>query len=81
ISFAVLQRRRIIGILRALGATRSNVFTIVLAEASVLGMVGAGLGLMLGNAIGHGLVELVSRTINDLYFVVAVNETVLPPGS
>lgn len=81
ISFAVVQRRRIIGILRALGATRSNVFTIVLAEASVLGMVGAGLGLMLGNAIGHGLVELVSRTINDLYFVVAVNETVLPPGS
>lgn len=81
ISFAVVQRRRIIGILRALGATRGNVFTIVLVEAAVLGCVGAALGLMLGNVIGHGLVELVSRTINDLYFVVAVNETVLPPGS
>jgi len=81
ISFAVVQRRRIIGILRALGATRGDVFTIVLTEAAVLGVVGAGLGLLLGSVIGHGLVQLVSQTINDLYFVVAVNETVLPASS
>jgi putative ABC transport system permease protein len=81
ISFAVVQRRRIIGILRALGATRGDVFTIVLSEASVLGIVGAGSGLVLGQVIGRGLVELVSQTINDLYFVVAVNETVLPTTS
>jgi putative ABC transport system permease protein len=81
ISFAVVQRRRIIGILRALGATRGNVFTIVLTEAAVLGVVGAGLGLLLGVVIGRGLVQLVSQTINDLYFVVAVNETVLPAAS
>jgi len=81
ISFAVVQRRRIIGILRALGATRGNVFTIVLTEATVLGVVGAGLGLVLGSVIGRGLVQLVSQTINDLYFVVAVNETVLPAAS
>jgi putative ABC transport system permease protein len=81
ISFAVVQRRRIIGILRALGATRGNVFTIVLTEATALGVVGAGLGLLLGVVIGRGLVQLVSQTINDLYFVVAVNETVLPAAS
>src|SRR5262249_56973495 len=54
ISFAVVQRRRIIGILRALGATRRDVFTIVLSEAAVLGAVGAGLGLLLGVFIGRG---------------------------
>jgi putative ABC transport system permease protein len=81
ISFAVVQRRRIIGILRALGATRGNVLTIVLSEAAVLGIVGAGLGLLLGVIIGRGLVQLVSQTINDLYFVVAVNETILPANS
>ncbi|MGH8140136.1 MAG: ABC transporter permease [Steroidobacteraceae bacterium] len=81
ISFAVVQRRRIMGILRALGATRGEVLAMVLTEAAVLGIVGAGLGLLLGVAIGHTLVELVSRTINDLYFVVAVNETVLPARS
>jgi putative ABC transport system permease protein len=81
ISFAVVQRRRIIGILRALGATRGNVFTIVLTEAAVLGVIGAGAGLLLGIVIGRGLVQLVSQTINDLYFVVAVNETILPTSS
>src|SRR5262249_48830285 len=68
-------------ILRALGATQGNVFTIVLTEAAVLGAVGAGLGLLLGVVIGRGLIQLVSQTINDLYFVVAVNETVLPVTS
>jgi len=81
ISFAVVQRRRVIGILRALGATRAEVLTIVLTEAAALGLVGATLGLVLGIAIGRELVTLVSRTINDLYFVVAVNETTLPATS
>jgi len=81
ISFAVVQRRRVIGILRALGATRAEVLTIVLSEAAALGIVGAGLGLLLGLFIGRELVTLVSRTINDLYFVVAVNETTLPASS
>ena len=81
ISFAVVQRRRVIGILRALGATRGEVLTIVLSEAAVLGVVGAGLGLVLGLVIGRELITLVSRTINDLYFVVAVSETTLPISS
>jgi putative ABC transport system permease protein len=81
VSFAVVQRRRVIGILRALGATRAEVLTIVLTEAAVLGIVGATFGLLLGVAIGRELVILVSRTINDLYFVVAVNETTLPATS
>ena len=81
VSFAVVQRRRVIGILRALGATRTEVLMIVLAEAAVLGIVGAGLGLGLGLLIGRELIVLVSQTINDLYFVVAVNESVLPVSS
>lgn len=78
ISFAVVQRRRVIGVLRALGATRARVLAMILAEAAVLGIVGAGIGLLLGVVIGRELVALVSRTINDLYFVVAVNEVVIP---
>ncbi|HXR91025.1 MAG TPA: FtsX-like permease family protein [Steroidobacteraceae bacterium] len=78
ISFAVVQRRRSIGILRALGATPGQVLAIVLSEALVLGVVGAAAGVLLGLAIGRELVHLVSRTINDLYFVVAVNSTTLP---
>jgi putative ABC transport system permease protein len=79
ISFAVVQRRRLIGVLRALGATRSHVVTMILVEATALGVVGALIGLALGIGIGRELVALVSRTINDLYFVVEVNEVVIPP--
>ncbi len=78
VSFAVLQRRSIIGVLRALGATRAEVLRLILTEAAVLGVIGAVLGTLLGLLIGRGLVALVSRTINDLYFVVAVNELALP---
>jgi putative ABC transport system permease protein len=78
VSFAVVQRRRVIGVLRALGATRSRVLAMILTEALALGIVGAALGLVLGMFIGRELVALVSQTINDLYFVVAVNEVVVP---
>ena len=81
ISFAVVQRRRSIGILRALGATPGQVLAMVLSEACVLGAVGALVGVLGGLAIGRELVRLVSRTINDLYFVVAVNATILPTGT
>ncbi len=81
VSFTVVQRRRNIAILRALGATRREVLTIVLTEAAVLGAAGAGLGVLLGLAVGHGLVRLVSQTVNDLYYVVAVQQVTLPAGT
>jgi putative ABC transport system permease protein len=81
VSFTVVQRRRTIAILRALGATRREILTIVLAEAAVLGAAGAGLGVLLGLAVGHGLVHLVSRTVNDLYYVVTVQRIALPAGT
>jgi len=78
VSFAVLQRRAIIGVLRALGATRREVLLTVLGEAAVLGLAGAVCGVLLGLLIGRGLIGLVSQTINDLYFVVTVKATSVP---
>jgi putative ABC transport system permease protein len=81
VSFTVIQRRRNIAILRAIGATRREILTIVLSEAAALGAAGAGLGVLLGLAVGHGLVRLVSQTVNDLYYVVAVQQVTLPAGA
>src|SRR5215468_2086328 len=78
VSFAVVQRRSIIGVLRALGATRGEVLRVVLGEAALLGVAGGICGLVLGLLIGRGLVGLVSQTINDLYFVLAVNSVSVP---
>lgn len=45
---SVLHRRREIGLLRAVGATQSQVLGIVLAEGLLMGVVGVALGLLIG---------------------------------
>ena len=81
VTFAVVQRRRVLGTYRALGVTRGEVFRVVLAEALVVGAVGTAVGLALGIALGSGLVRLVTQTIGDLYFVVRVRELALSPAA
>ena len=79
-TFSVVRRRRTLGTLRALGVTRGQVVRGVVVEAGVLGLAGSLVGVALGVILGRGLVRLVTQTINDLYFVVAVEGLVLPPG-
>src|SRR5438876_563946 len=54
-TFSVLQRRPLIGMLRALGVTRGEVFTLVMVEALIVGVVGTAAGLALGLGLAHGL--------------------------
>ncbi|MEX2526042.1 MAG: FtsX-like permease family protein [Gemmatimonadota bacterium] len=79
-TFSVVQRRRLLGTLRILGTTRGELVKGILAEAVLLGAVGTMLGLLLGVILGRGLVTLVTRTINDLYFVLSVDGLSLPPA-
>ena len=74
ITFSVIQRRNYIGILRALGVSRREVFTMVLREALIITCLGTVIGLMLGYVLGQGFLHLVTRTINDLYFLMSVSD-------
>ncbi len=67
IAFAVAQRRREIGIYRALGMTKRRVAGLFLVEAGLLGLLGGLLGGLGGVWLARTLVSLVSRTISDLY--------------
>src|SRR5690606_24222465 len=78
VSFSVVQRRRVIGTLRSLGMTRREVYAMILLEAILLGLLGTLAGLGLGILLGRGAVQLVTRTINDLFFVVSVREIEIP---
>lgn len=78
-TFSVVQRRALIGTLRAVGVSRREVFALVLSEAALLGLVGTALGLPLGILLARGMVRLVSQTINDLYFTVAVRDLAIAP--
>ncbi|MDH5345293.1 MAG: FtsX-like permease family protein, partial [Gammaproteobacteria bacterium] len=81
IAFAVIQRRDLIGILRALGVTRAQTFRLIVGEAAVLGLVGAGLGILLGTWLGRHLLSLVAQTVSDHYFLVNVTDVDLAGGS
>jgi putative ABC transport system permease protein len=67
VSFTVAQRRREVGILRAIGMSEPMVVGLFLAEAGVFGVMGGVLGGGLGLLLGDMLVGMVGRTIHDLY--------------
>ncbi|MGD8938341.1 MAG: FtsX-like permease family protein [Gammaproteobacteria bacterium] len=73
-TFAVIQRRDILGYLRTLGATKKQIFQLIFVEAFFIGVISTVLGLFVGVLLGDTLLQLVTRTINDLYFVVSVNQ-------
>ena len=50
---AILERRREIGIMKAIGASDSDVKKLFFAEAGAMGLLGGIVGVMLGWAIGH----------------------------
>ncbi len=79
-TFAVLQRRGLFGNLRVLGATRRELFLLILGEALLLGLIGTLIGLLAGTLIAQLLVQLVTRTINDLYFTLTVTRLFLSPA-
>ena len=80
-TFSVVERRPLFGLLRAAGAGRGELFALAVGEAAAIGALGAAAGAPLGALLAQGLLRLVSRTINDLYFVVAVNGAAPTPRS
>jgi putative ABC transport system permease protein len=67
ISIAVAERRREIGTLRALGATRAGILTLFLSEAVAMGAAGAFAGAWMGRGLASVLVGLVTRSMSTQY--------------
>ncbi|MFT5132981.1 MAG: putative ABC transport system permease protein [Gammaproteobacteria bacterium] len=78
-TFMVMQRRPLLGRLRALGTTRQQLFTIIAVEALVIGFVASVIGLLLGIGLAQGLLQVVNRTINELYYVLPDSNLALSP--
>ncbi|MEJ2752594.1 MAG: ABC transporter permease, partial [Chloroflexota bacterium] len=79
VTFSVVQRRPVFGILRSLGVTGDQLFGLIIGEAFFFSLIGALLGVGLGIVMGRGAVRLITQTINDFYFVVNVNSLSIPP--
>ncbi|MDJ0704077.1 MAG: FtsX-like permease family protein [Leptolyngbyaceae cyanobacterium MO_188.B28] len=77
VTFSVIQRRPIFGVLRCLGVTQGQLFALIVGEAAIFSVIGSILGVGLGVVLGHSIVGLIAQTINDFYFVVTVQQITL----
>jgi putative ABC transport system permease protein len=67
IAVTVAERRHDIGILRSIGATRSQVVFVFLAAAAVLGLIGAILGIPLGMGMARFALELIREDLASIF--------------
>ena len=74
VGFSVVQYRREIGILRAIGMFRGHIALLFLGEAIITGIVGGFLGSVFGSGLAHWLVGLERETVSELYGIATLGE-------
>jgi putative ABC transport system permease protein len=74
----VAERRRDIGMLRALGAKRGTITGMILVEGLLQGLFGSGVGLLLGYLFGAGIVRLVEGPLTAFLHIKIGNPVVSP---
>jgi len=72
VSLSVLNRRENFGVLRALGTTNTQLTRLILLEVALQAALASAVGVLAGLLLASQLVELVTRTIDDLYFNITV---------
>jgi putative ABC transport system permease protein len=78
VSISVVQRKREIGILRALGATQGGIIRLFLAETVALSLFASVLGVGLGVIFAKLSINAVAQTVSSMYGRSEVTELALP---
>jgi putative ABC transport system permease protein len=79
VSFAVAQRRREIGTLRAIGVSRAQITGLFALEATVYGALGSLLGLGGGLLLARATVAQALKSLNDAFVSVNVSDASVSP--
>jgi putative ABC transport system permease protein len=74
VSISVVQRRKEIGILRALGTTRRQVIALFLGETVVMAIAGSALGVLVGIVFAKSAIGAVGQTVSELYIRTSIPE-------
>ncbi|MEE8301504.1 MAG: ABC transporter permease, partial [Candidatus Tectomicrobia bacterium] len=76
-TISVVQRRKQLGILRALGVPRRHIFRLLMSEALVIAIVGAIGGIGVGLLLARVALRLVSPAVSSLYVQENINHLFL----
>jgi putative ABC transport system permease protein len=68
-TIALAERRRELGILRAIGADRSILMRHLLEEGAMIGISGSILGLILGRFVATAMVGMITRAVSNQYLI------------
>jgi putative ABC transport system permease protein len=74
----VVERRRDIGMLRAVGATRGTITRLILVESALQGVIGTAIGLVLGYLLGVGMATALDGML-DRFVRIRLGAPVVPP--
>lgn len=69
LTLSVLERRREIGVLRAIGASDANLFQVYLTEGGAMGLVGAVAGVILGYPLGLAFVRFLEGVLFQIPYL------------
>ncbi len=75
---SLVRRRREIGLLRSLGATRLQVLAWLIGEVAWLGLIGVAVGIPIGLFAATQNVEVVSATLTNIYLLSAIDSLRIP---
>jgi len=76
----VTERRRDIGMLRAIGANRKTILGMILGETLIQGVIGTAIGLLLGYLLALGMINFVEPLINS-FLNLDMGEPIITPGN
>ena len=79
ISAYIVRRRQQIGVVRAVGASRTMVRAAFVFEGAVFGILGVAAGLALGRLLAIGAVDAVGQTVSSLYVSSTPGEVAFRP--